>query len=117
MSNFIFCIPNPDDPQRPTCYEIPVLVNPWWRWEHPNWLKRIADGKGDPIPWDQIIAEMQEWAKDLVKLQHLDSVIGSMNDDNLRSKLRDTIRSAAKAIVTANVPNAEFRVDNNPMSR
>ena len=117
MSRFSFCIPNPDDQLHPTCHEIPVLVNPWPRGEHPNWLERLADGQPDPHPWHQILDEMREWAKDLVKLQHFDTVISSINDDNLRSKLRDTIRSAAKEIVTANVPNAEFRVDNNLMFR
>ena len=40
-----------------------------------------------------------------------------MTDDKFRARLQDTIRSAAKDLVAANVEGATLEIDKNPMLR
>ena len=108
MSKFRFCYDDPQSnpPLQKKCVDIPIIwqtLPPWWR-------------RPDEILRDEIL-EYREWAKDLIRLQHVETVSGTMTDDKFRARLQDTIRSAAKDLVAANVEGATLEIDKNPMLR
>ena len=104
MSSFRIC-PDPNDPRK--CRDIPVLIDPWRRERHPNFDLLL------PAEWEG----MHDWAKDLVRLQHFDRLVSTINDDKARLKLHDVIRGVAAEVVANNVPQATFHADGDLLFR
>ena len=108
MSSFRICLPNPNDPLHPKkCRDIPVLIDKWRRERHPNFEVLL------PAEWEG----MHDWAKDLVRLQHFDGLVSTINDDKARLKLHDAIRGVAAEVVANNVSQATFHFDSDPLFR
>ena len=94
MSLFKICIQNEDEPSGCECHDVP-------------------DANHSPVPWDAY----QVWVKDLSALQQIDGIVSTLADDNLRLGLHDTIRSAARALVHAQAPQATLRISRDVMRR
>lgn len=94
MIQFKICHHNEDKPSDRCCVDVP-------------------DANHSPVPWDAY----QVWVKDLSALQQMERIVSTLRDDKLRQSLHDTLRSAARALVQDQAPQATLSIVDNPMYR
>jgi hypothetical protein len=78
-----WCVPDPNDPDRQICEDIPVLIEPprWWQ----------------PDP-KTILEPPEEVRTDVAVLVGIDRLAASVQDNQLRARLLDTVDQLAAQV-------------------